>query len=237
MQRVEPVELVERVDDDLTDPASERQAQLVEALVVAVHDAGARRHSRCQRHVQLAAGRDVEEHALLVGEAGHRLAQERLGGVDRPARSERRHRLAAAGAQVGLVVDEHRRTELGDELVDATAADRQRAVVGDRRVVRQQPPIEHGHAIRTSGAGVGHGATSARGRRCRAGRGRGTGSRPWSRKGRAGCAAWLVVGLQHRAVLVERGEVGRQVVEVGAEPVRAVAVEASPTRRRRTRAA
>ena len=43
------------------------------------------------------------------GEAGHRLAQERLGGVHDALRAERGDRLPAAGAEVLLVVDEQRR--------------------------------------------------------------------------------------------------------------------------------
>jgi hypothetical protein len=45
VQRVEPVELVERVDHDVDDAGLDRLAQLGDALVVAVHHARARRHA------------------------------------------------------------------------------------------------------------------------------------------------------------------------------------------------
>ena len=85
VERVEAVELVEAVDDDVAHAGLDRHAQLVDALVVAVQRARRRRHAGGQRDVQLAAAGHVEQHPLLVGEAGHRPAQERLRRVDRPA--------------------------------------------------------------------------------------------------------------------------------------------------------
>ena len=87
--------------------------------------------------MQLAAGGDVEVHALLVGEPGHGHAQERLGGVG-DAVGERGHGLAAAGPEVVLVVDEQRRAELAGHVEQVAAADRQAAVVADGGVVGQQ---------------------------------------------------------------------------------------------------
>ena len=95
-------------------------------------------HAGRQRDVQLAAGGDVEQQPLLVGEPGHRPAQERLGGVHDTAAAERRDRLAAAGAQVRLVVDEQRRAELVGEVGERATADAQPAVVTDRGRVGQQ---------------------------------------------------------------------------------------------------
>ena len=82
----EPGDLVEGVDDDAARPRLERGGQLVVGLVVAVQDQALGGHAGRQRDVQLAAGRDVEAHALLVGQAGHGPAQERLGGVGRRRR-------------------------------------------------------------------------------------------------------------------------------------------------------
>ena len=92
-------------------PAARARAQLVERLVVAVQDEAVGGHAGGQGDVELAAGRDVEVHALLVREPGHGRAEERLGGVG-DAVAEGGHRLPAAGPQVGLVVDEQRRAEL-----------------------------------------------------------------------------------------------------------------------------
>ena len=73
MQAVEAIELVEGVDDDATDargPSAWRSSSI--ALVVAVKDEPLGRDAGGQRDVQLAAGRDVEAHALLVDQPGHR---------------------------------------------------------------------------------------------------------------------------------------------------------------------
>ena len=83
VQRVEPIELVEAVDHDVAHAGRDRHAQLVDALVVAVHHGARRRHAGCQGDVQLAAAGHVEQHALVVGQAGHRPAEERLRGVHR----------------------------------------------------------------------------------------------------------------------------------------------------------
>ena len=136
VERVEPVELVEAVDDDVADALAQRHPQLVDALVVAVHRQRVGRDAGAQRDEHLAAAGDVEQHPLLVREARHRHAQERLGRVDRVLMAERVDRLAAAVAEVLLVVDEQRRAVLGGELGDGEAADRQPAVGGDGRRCR-----------------------------------------------------------------------------------------------------
>ncbi len=138
VQVIEAVELVEAVDDDVAHAGVEGRAQLVEALVVAVHRARRRRHAGGEHDVQLAPAGDVEEHALLVRQAGHRPAQERLRRVDRAPGAERFDGLAAPRPQVSFVVDEDRRPVGGGELVDAAAADDQAPVGGHRRRIRQE---------------------------------------------------------------------------------------------------
>ena len=145
VEGVEAVELVEAVDDDVAHAGLDRRAQLVDALVVAVQRARVGGHAGRQRDVQLTAAGDVEEHALLVGEPGHRPAQEGLRRVDHPAGAEGVDRLAAAGAHVRLVVDEQRRAVLGGQLVDAAPADHERAVGRDRRRVRQEGAGQRAH--------------------------------------------------------------------------------------------
>src|SRR5690606_707194 len=67
----------------------------------------------------------------------HRLAEERLRRV-RHAVAERLAGLPAAGAQVVLVVDEERRTELLGEPHDVVAVEGEAAVVADRRSVGEE---------------------------------------------------------------------------------------------------
>ena len=62
-------------------PRSRAGGQLVGRLVVAVQDQPLGGHAGREGDVELAARRDVEVHALLVGQPGHGPAEEGLGGV------------------------------------------------------------------------------------------------------------------------------------------------------------
>ena len=195
-ERVEPVELVERVDDDVADAGLDRHPQLGDRLVVAVQHARRRRHTGSERDVQLAARGDVEQQPLVVRELGHRLAQERLGRVDHALVAERGDRLAAAVAQVRLVVDEQRRAELGRQLGDRAPADVSEpsaptAAVSDssRRGIAL---IARSHLFRGVDAEQAEAVLEHAGGQ--------VGERQPARPQR-------LVGLQDRAVLVERGEV------------------------------
>ena len=125
MQRVETIELVERVDDGAPDPAVRAMRSSSDALVVAVEHEPLGRKAGSQGDVQLAAGRDVEAQPFLVDEPHHRSAQERLRRVDREVGSERRDGLTTARPQVLLVVDEQRSAVLGREVEEVDATDRQ----------------------------------------------------------------------------------------------------------------
>ena len=59
-QSLEPLDLVEGVDDDPADADRQRRGQLVVGLVVAVQHQPVGRDPGGQGHVQLAAGRDVQ---------------------------------------------------------------------------------------------------------------------------------------------------------------------------------
>ena len=65
----EPLDLVERVDDDVADPGLERGEELGLGLVVAVHVDPRRVEARAERQVQLAAGGDVAGEPLLGEQA------------------------------------------------------------------------------------------------------------------------------------------------------------------------
>ena len=87
--------------------------------------------------MQLAAGGDVEVHALLVGEARHGDAEEGLGRVG-DATGEGGDGLAAAVAQVLLVVHEERCAELVGDVEQVAPTDREPTVVADDGVVGEQ---------------------------------------------------------------------------------------------------
>ena len=80
-ERVEPVDLVEGVDDDPADPDLEGAAQLRHRLVVAVEADAGRVEAGTQGDGELAAGADVEAQALLGDPPRDGRAEERLAGV------------------------------------------------------------------------------------------------------------------------------------------------------------
>ena len=139
VQRLEAVELVEGVDDDAADAGRRgRGAARRRDLLLPCSTSRSAGTPAASATWQLAAGGHVEVHALLVGEPGHGPAQERLGGVG-DAVAERGDRLAAAGPQVRLVVDEQRRAELvRPARATSHAADAEPPVGADRRGVGQQ---------------------------------------------------------------------------------------------------
>ena len=115
------------------------------------------RHGGGQGHVELAARGDVDVHALLVHELGHRLAQERLGGVGDPV-TEALHRLSTPSPEVRLVVDEQRRAVLLGQFEHGDAADGEATVARYLGVVGQELPRKGSHIGRggwavTSGGG------------------------------------------------------------------------------------
>ena len=131
-QAFEAVELVERIDHDARHRRCDRGPQLVVGLVVAVHHEPLGGNARAQGDVQLAAGGDVEVEALLVGQRGHGPAQEGLGGVG-DALTPCVAGLSAPDAQMGFVVDEQGRAEVGRQLADVDAADLEAAGRTDGR--------------------------------------------------------------------------------------------------------
>ena len=133
-------------------PGVEGPGQLVVGLVVAVQDQAVGGHAGGQGHVQLAARGHVEVHALLVGQPGHGHAQERLGRVGH-AVAEGGHRLAAAGPQVVLVVDEQRRAELGGQVERGRSPPMlSRPSSPDRRRCRAGAPARERALTSSSGA-------------------------------------------------------------------------------------
>jgi hypothetical protein len=141
---LDAVHLVERVDDDAPDALGQGAAQLVGGLVVAVQHEPVGGHARGAGDVVLPRRGHVEVHALLVDQAGHGGAEEGLGGVV-DAGTEGGHRLAGAGAQVGLVVDEEGGAELGGQRERVAAADVQPTGCVDGGRVGQEVGGQRGH--------------------------------------------------------------------------------------------
>ena len=110
-------------------------------LVVAVQHETLGRHARREGDVQLASRRHVEVHALLEGHACHGPAQEGLGRIGH-ALAPRVDGLTAGAAQVLLVVDEQRRSELLRQLEQVDPADVQVALLIEPRRAREELPLQ-----------------------------------------------------------------------------------------------
>ena len=145
MQRFQPFELIETVDDDLAHAGAHRLPEFLGRLVVAVQNAAVGRHTRVQDSVELASRGDIEQEALLDRQAGHRPAQEGFRRVDDVARPELRDGPAAVVAEMLLVVDEERGPVLRRERRHGHAADRQLTGPGDGGSLRQQPHVDGTH--------------------------------------------------------------------------------------------
>ena len=91
--------------------------------------------------MELATGRDVEVHALLVGQPGHGPAEEGLGGVG-DAVPPGRHGVPAGTAQVVLVVDEQRGPELLGQFQEVDAADVEVALLVDGGGPREEVALQ-----------------------------------------------------------------------------------------------
>ena len=126
-RRLQPLDLLERVDDEVADADVEAELDLGHRLVVAVEVDALGREAGGAGGGQLAAGGDVQREVLLGDQLAHRAAAERLAGVDDlvevGARAEGRVVGAALVAQRLLVVDEQRRAELARQVHHVAAAD------------------------------------------------------------------------------------------------------------------
>ncbi len=122
-ERLDAVELVERVDDDAPHSGLQRGCELGFRLVVAVEDDPGGREADALRDVQLAAGGDVEVQAFLLDEFGHGDAEKRLARVGHRVGTEGVAVFAAAEAQLVFAVDVERRAEEVGELLDVAAAE------------------------------------------------------------------------------------------------------------------
>jgi hypothetical protein len=126
-EAVEALDLGERVADHVPDSGRDRAAKLGLGLVVAVQVDAVRLEPRPQRHVQLAAGGDVDREALLGadpvgGGERRRLAREQNLEVV-GAGGECLAVGAGAGADVVLGVDVGGRAQLARYLDQVAAAD------------------------------------------------------------------------------------------------------------------
>ena len=139
-QPVGALDLVEGVEDQVTDAGVERVAELGLGLVVAVHVDPLGSHPAGEGHVQLAAGRDVGRQPLLGRKRVHRGRRERLAREQDlevvGALGERRREPAGALADVVLGVDVGGRAVLGDQVDHVAAAHLEVASIVDARAQR-----------------------------------------------------------------------------------------------------
>ena len=150
VQHVETIEFVKTVDDDATDAGLDRHPKLGDRLVVAVQHESLSRNPGVERNMEFATGCDVEVHAFLMGEAGHRPAQKRLRGVGDTI-AECLDRLTAAITEMLFVVDENRGAELLSKLKRVAPSDVEHAV-DDLGRVGQQAGGQRTHGYIASGA-------------------------------------------------------------------------------------
>ena len=138
----EPGDLLERVHHDVAHASRDRAGELVERLVVTVHRDLFGRYPGGQRHLELAAGTDVDAEAFRAHPAQHRPGAERLRGVEHPPiGAERLQVLAAPRPDVFLVADVQRRAELGGQIPHVHAAERQHAA-GSPGAARPDPGVQ-----------------------------------------------------------------------------------------------
>jgi len=126
----DPVQLVQRIDDDPPDSRVQSRRQLVDTLVVAVHADPGRIEPGLQGGRQLTCRTDVERQAFLIDPVGHGAGQERLAGVvDRPA-LEGVAELSRAMPEVLLVHEIDRAAELLNGVGDSQPGGADDAVLG-----------------------------------------------------------------------------------------------------------
>ena len=151
----QPGDLLERVHHDVAHAGRDGAGELVERLVVAVHGDLFGRHPGRERHLELAAGTDVDAEALRAHPAQHRPGAERLRGVEHPAvGTERLQVLTTPGPNVLLVADVQRRAELGGQIPHVHAAERQHAA-GSPGAARPDLGVQRVQVFRRGGRMVG----------------------------------------------------------------------------------
>ncbi len=110
-------------------------------------------YARGHGDVQLPARGHVEQQPLLMGQPGHGDAQERLRGIDDVAGAEGGNRLAGAGSDVILVVNEERGAVLCSQREGVAATDLEGASTGEaRRIGQQHEGDRAGHQVDRTGA-------------------------------------------------------------------------------------
>jgi hypothetical protein len=138
-------DLLERVEDD---ERSRRRAQLVVALVVAVHDQPRRRDARAESELELTQGGDVRADAELGEKPEDRDVGEGFRAVDEVGVGCRFAIRPHARSDRVLAVDDERRAVLFGERRRGHTADREPAVL-DRGRVRED--LEHGRIVTVRG--------------------------------------------------------------------------------------
>ena len=146
---VESLDLDHRVQHDVTDAGLDGRGQLFDRFVVAVQGDSLGGKACMQGNGQLTAAGHVERKALFIDPARHLGAQERLRGVaDVLTATERGGDLAAARPEVVLVDHEDRGAELGGDIGDGHACDRDDAVIAADGVERPHVRGEREHVGR-----------------------------------------------------------------------------------------
>ena len=142
-QPLEPVDVVEVVDDDGADPGAHGHLEVRVGLGIPVHDDVARGYAAGQGQHELTRAGDVDaepflRHDAVAGRAGERLRREEHLRP-RPPRRQLVAELPGPRAQGGLVDHVRRRAELRRDVVEPDASDDEHPVVVLARARREEP--------------------------------------------------------------------------------------------------
>ena len=118
-----------RIQHDAPDPESDRGADVVLRLRVAVHDDAGLFHATCHRDGEFSCRADVDSEPFFVRPACHRDGQQGLAGVEHFGVAQGRAIAAGAAAEVGLVDHVGGGAELVGDIGQGYLADTESSVV------------------------------------------------------------------------------------------------------------
>ena len=137
MQRIQTIEFVKIVYNDVSNPCLNCGSQFFVTLVIAMHHTVTCRNTSIERHKQLATCSNVEQQTFFVRKARHCSAQKCLRCVHHSFTTKSCNRFATTRTQMFFVVYKHRGAKLGSNIGKQTSTDAQLAISPYGSVVGQ----------------------------------------------------------------------------------------------------